>query len=73
MQNILSSETDCPDLPAPTNGALACSLWDHGHMCQLQCQDGFDVPIIRDGMFVCGKSDGHWRPDENVPDCNRKY
>lgn len=56
----------------PLNGALACSEWTHGQMCQMQCEADFDIPNIGDGLFVCGRSNGQWRPSHQVPDCESK-
>ena len=44
----------------------------HGQMCQMQCGDGYDIPNIGDGMFVCGRSTGKWKPPGKVPDCDSK-
>ncbi|XP_060576876.1 sushi, von Willebrand factor type A, EGF and pentraxin domain-containing protein 1-like [Ruditapes philippinarum] len=67
-------ETNCSRaaLGEPLNGALACSEWTHGQMCQMQCESGYDIPYIGLGFFVCGRSDGKWRPTNNVPDCDVK-
>lgn len=71
----LYTETNCSReaLVAPKNGALACSQWTHGELCQMQCQQGFDIPAIsNNGLFVCGKSTGLWLPSAFVPSCSRK-
>ncbi|XP_060578614.1 sushi, von Willebrand factor type A, EGF and pentraxin domain-containing protein 1-like isoform X2 [Ruditapes philippinarum] len=67
-------ETNCSRdaLNEPVNGALACSQWTHGQMCQMQCGAGYDIPNIGDGLFVCGRSTGKWRPSAEVPDCDTK-
>ncbi|KAH3787397.1 hypothetical protein DPMN_165521 [Dreissena polymorpha] len=51
---------------------MSCSTWTYGQMCIMQCQKGYDVPASIYGEFVCGKSDGKWRPNDHVPDCNGK-
>ncbi|XP_053382454.1 uncharacterized protein LOC123540032 [Mercenaria mercenaria] len=67
-------ETNCSRdaLNEPINGALACSQWTHGQMCQMQCNNGYDIPNIGDGLYVCGRSTGKWRPSGKVPDCDTK-
>ncbi|XP_060568379.1 uncharacterized protein LOC132726983 [Ruditapes philippinarum] len=67
-------ETNCSRdaLNEPVNGALACSQWTHGQMCQMQCGAGYDIPNIGDGLYVCGRSTGKWRPSGKVPDCDTK-
>ncbi|XP_071088155.1 sushi, von Willebrand factor type A, EGF and pentraxin domain-containing protein 1-like [Haliotis cracherodii] len=62
----------CPQLPAPKNGALACDKQLDGTVCQLQCNDGFDV---KEGegtgvTFVCGLNSDQWKPSSVVPDCS---
>ncbi|XP_052226025.1 sushi, von Willebrand factor type A, EGF and pentraxin domain-containing protein 1-like isoform X2 [Dreissena polymorpha] len=63
-------ETNCTQLREPRNGAMSCSAWTYGQMCIMQCQKGYDVPASTYGEFVCGKSDGNWRPNDHVPDCS---
>lgn len=72
---VFLTETNCSRaaLNEPINGALACSEWTHGQMCNMQCNKGFDIPNIGDGMFVCGRSTGQWKPPGKVPDCNSKF
>ncbi|XP_048259787.1 sushi, von Willebrand factor type A, EGF and pentraxin domain-containing protein 1-like [Haliotis rufescens] len=62
----------CPDLNEPLNGALACDRWNHGKMCQMQCNEKFDVPRTVPAQYVCGESDGMWRPSDNIQDCTVK-
>ncbi|XP_067682073.1 sushi, von Willebrand factor type A, EGF and pentraxin domain-containing protein 1-like isoform X2 [Haliotis asinina] len=63
---------NCPDLREPLNGALACDRWNHGKMCQMQCNDKFDVPRSVPAQYVCGESDGKWRPSDDIQDCTVK-
>ena len=63
----------CPDLTPPLNGALACDAWIHGLICQMQCQEDYDIPRSasnQGGEFVCADTVGEWRPNDNVPDCS---
>ncbi|XP_046578196.1 uncharacterized protein LOC124285952 [Haliotis rubra] len=63
---------NCPDLRQPLNGALACDRWNHGKMCQMQCNEKFDVPRKVPAQYVCGESDGTWRPSDDIQDCTVK-
>ncbi|XP_046573510.1 sushi, von Willebrand factor type A, EGF and pentraxin domain-containing protein 1-like [Haliotis rubra] len=62
----------CPELPAPKNGALACDKQLDGTLCQLQCNDGFDVKQGEGtgATFVCGLNSDQWKPSSIVPDCS---
>lgn len=39
-------------------------------MCQMQCQNGYDVLQRKFGQFVCTYGGGTWNPSDAVPDCN---
>ncbi|KAJ8027753.1 Fibropellin-1 [Holothuria leucospilota] len=60
---------ECPKLPAPRNGALACDDWAYGHFCNQQCNEKYDVPPGNyNPFFICGSS-GIWTPSK-VLDCS---
>ncbi|XP_067663334.1 sushi, von Willebrand factor type A, EGF and pentraxin domain-containing protein 1-like [Haliotis asinina] len=62
----------CPELSAPKNGALACDKQLDGTLCQLQCNEGFDVKQGEGtgATFVCGLNSDQWKPSSVVPDCS---
>ncbi|XP_071132591.1 sushi, von Willebrand factor type A, EGF and pentraxin domain-containing protein 1-like isoform X2 [Mytilus edulis] len=43
----------CPDLPAPANGALACSTVLGNQICTMACNDRFQTPLKPPSEFVC--------------------
>ncbi|XP_067686588.1 uncharacterized protein [Haliotis asinina] len=59
----------CPPLPAPRNGALVCEEWSGGSLCQIQCQEEYDIPIngAKQTIFHCSRN-GVWNL-QNVPYC----
>ena len=72
---------DCSPLYPPQNGALACSTWSNGPICQVQCNVNYDIPdsdpVLYDpdrlgmmlGMFVCSTTDGIWKPKYIINNC----
>ncbi|XP_050389149.2 sushi, von Willebrand factor type A, EGF and pentraxin domain-containing protein 1 [Patella vulgata] len=61
----------CPPLTSPDNGAIACDNWYGGKVCQLQCQNGYDLArehraFIEQKLMICGDS-GVWNLDVNFP------
>ena len=62
------SETQCTNLTAPLNGALACYQGNFGKECLMACQASWDVPAYTDGRFTCPNHVGIWTPSI-VPDC----
>ncbi|CAG2241797.1 unnamed protein product [Mytilus edulis] len=43
----------CPDLPAPANGALACSTVLGNQICTMGCNDRYQTPLKPPSEFVC--------------------
>ncbi|CAC5361884.1 unnamed protein product [Mytilus coruscus] len=43
----------CPDLPAPANGALACSTVLGNQICTMACNDRYQTPLKPPSEFVC--------------------
>jgi len=66
--------TNCSDLDPPLNGAIACAGWAYGQMCQMQCNENWDIPSSNTGHYVCSTNDGFWGPADMlpVPDCSSK-
>ena len=75
------TETNCPTLRPPKNGALACSTWANGPACQIHCNANYDLPVwdtiktsgLVIGLFVCSTTNGIWQglPPDNTPhDCS---
>ncbi|XP_046380159.2 sushi, von Willebrand factor type A, EGF and pentraxin domain-containing protein 1-like [Haliotis rufescens] len=65
----------CRELSPPTNGALACDLWEDGNFCQMQCMKGTDLTRSTahfGQLMVCGES-GDWKigplPIQELPAC----
>nr|UTK45904.1 sushi, HYR, ephrin receptor-like, and EGF domain-containing protein [Crepidula fornicata] len=61
-------ENECPTLPAPTNGALACFLGSFGWDCLMSCHASWDVPASTDGHSYCTNSNKFWVPS-SLPNC----
>ncbi|XP_071102999.1 uncharacterized protein [Haliotis cracherodii] len=58
----------CPPLRAPNNGALVCDKWSGGFMCQIQCNEDYDIPSSTSlPTYVC-QDNGVWN-NQHVPDC----
>ena len=64
----------CADLTPPLNGALACDNWIHGLICQMSCNEMYDISRTAPahGQYVCSDTIGEWRPNDIVPGCNGK-
>ncbi|XP_048245051.1 sushi, von Willebrand factor type A, EGF and pentraxin domain-containing protein 1-like isoform X2 [Haliotis rufescens] len=64
-------ERPCGDLSPPRNGAVVCDRWAGGTLCQMQCNEKYDVPrtVAISQHFVCAFSTGQWKPAATVPDC----
>ena len=64
--------TNCTSPAPPLNGALSCGGWEHGQMCQMQCNKNWDIPFRKNGHLVCTKADGIWMPADMIPlpDCS---
>ncbi|XP_067687643.1 uncharacterized protein [Haliotis asinina] len=62
---------NCTSLRAPNNGALVCDTWTKGSLCQIQCEEDYDIPNTAkfERKYVCGMDSGVWFPD-TVPDCS---
>lgn len=43
----------CPELPAPANGALACSTVRGNQICTMACNERFQTPLKPPSEFVC--------------------
>ncbi|XP_046377612.2 uncharacterized protein LOC124149848 isoform X2 [Haliotis rufescens] len=66
---------NCTELPAPNNGAMVCDTWSKGAVCQMQCQEGYDIPdsATFTPQYICGMDKGVWIPD-TVSNCSyREY
>ena len=61
-------ELQCPLLSPPLHGALACSTWNNGPICQLQCNDEYALPELAASLFYCSTLHGTWMPSD-VFDC----
>ncbi|XP_046584029.1 sushi, von Willebrand factor type A, EGF and pentraxin domain-containing protein 1-like [Haliotis rubra] len=62
---------NCTSLRAPNNGGMVCDTWVKGALCQLQCEEGYDIPYTAtfERKYICGMDSGVWYPD-TVPDCS---
>ena len=77
---IIVSVIECPSLEAPTNGALACTTWIKGRICQVECNEGYDISEVYAtapagfgvGLYSCNTITGDWTPDPPAPECSGK-
>ena len=63
----------CPNLTAPTNGTITCSLGDDGKLlyedtCSFTCNDGY---IMRGSAMRICQSDGMWSGSETSCETGR--
>ena len=65
------SLVDCPKLPAPVGGALACSQALGNEICTMSCSDKYQVAKGTPIRYICN-SDQIWIQGM-PPNCTGKY
>ncbi|XP_071104117.1 sushi, von Willebrand factor type A, EGF and pentraxin domain-containing protein 1-like [Haliotis cracherodii] len=55
----------CKNLTAPKNGAISCGFWTGQRLCNVHCNDKYDIPKQTDYEFKCygdSQNDPTWHP-----------
>ncbi|XP_046560997.1 sushi, von Willebrand factor type A, EGF and pentraxin domain-containing protein 1-like [Haliotis rubra] len=55
----------CTNLTAPKNGAISCGFWTGQRLCNVHCNEQYDIPDSTDYEFKCygdSNNDPTWHP-----------
>ncbi|GBN77953.1 Sushi, von Willebrand factor type A, EGF and pentraxin domain-containing protein 1, partial [Araneus ventricosus] len=54
--DVIMTRNTCPYYPAPTNGALSCSDWLFGQICQTFCNEKYDFVETPAEWYICNEN-----------------